>query len=422
MMSRGALGRCGLRPGALRWWALAVLLFSTLLLGGRSAAASNDGPWSPAVPVRPPAPPAVAAADDPTPSTVGKPLALPPLKAVLIVGPIDGDYGSWTMAEKSNMDLAAAELAAHGVTVHKFYTPNNDWNQVRAAAAGAHFLFYRGHGIYWSPMPSPIVGGFALKDKFVSSDDIRAELQLARNAIVMLYACFSAGTSGNDTASISSQEAQRRVAMYSDPFLDIGAAGYYADWFGDAFEKLVRYLFEGRTLGETYEAFYDFNAATVERYTHPDNRDNVMWLDKDFWDGQTKYNYAFAGRPELRLVDLFRVRTMRVSPPSASYLATPTSSARALHLTVNDSDGAPLRWTASLEGGAGWLMLSATSGDGGEPVQLTLTPGGGPEGVYSATVRITTDTPDVQNNSLTVPVTMRLVSSVQAVWAPALMK
>jgi len=37
-------------------------------------------------------------------------LSLPPLKAVLIVGPIDGDYGSWTTQEKGNMDLAAAEL------------------------------------------------------------------------------------------------------------------------------------------------------------------------------------------------------------------------------------------------------------------------------------------------------------------------
>lgn len=45
--------------------------------------------------------------------------SLPPLKAVLLVGPIDGDYGSWTQSEKENMDLAADELAAHGVEVHK---------------------------------------------------------------------------------------------------------------------------------------------------------------------------------------------------------------------------------------------------------------------------------------------------------------
>jgi len=127
------------------------------------------------------------------------------------------------------MDLAAAELAANGVTVHRFYTPNNDWGQIKAAAEGAHFLFYRGHGVYWDSMPSPTVGGFHLKELFVSSDDIRNDLHLAPNAIVMLYGCFTAGSSSEDSGSISSAEAQRRVAQYSDPFFDIGAAGYYAN-------------------------------------------------------------------------------------------------------------------------------------------------------------------------------------------------
>jgi len=52
--------------------------------------------------------------------------SLPPLKAVLVVGPIDGDDGSWTQEEITSMELAASELQANGVTVHKFYTPNND--------------------------------------------------------------------------------------------------------------------------------------------------------------------------------------------------------------------------------------------------------------------------------------------------------
>ena len=120
------------------------------------------------------------------------------------------------------MDLAAAELQANGVTVHKFYTPNNNWDAIKTAADGAHFLFYRGHGVYWSPMPTPAVGGFSLKNGFVSSNDIRNDLNLAPNAIIMLYSCFSAGSSSIDGGPISSAEARRRVAQYSDPFLDIG--------------------------------------------------------------------------------------------------------------------------------------------------------------------------------------------------------
>ena len=37
------------------------------------------------------------------------------------------------------------------------------------------------------------------------------------------------------------------VAQYSDPFFDIGGAGYYANWFGNAFERFLTYLFEGQT-------------------------------------------------------------------------------------------------------------------------------------------------------------------------------
>ena len=139
--------------------------------------------------------------------------SLPPLKAVLVVGPIDGDYGTWTLREKANMDLVAAELQANGVIVYKFYPPNNDWEQIKVAAEGAHFLFYRGHGVYWGPMPYPTVGGFALKNHFVSSDDIRSDLNLAPNAIVMLYGCFTAGSSSIDDPPIHSLEAQRRVAQ-----------------------------------------------------------------------------------------------------------------------------------------------------------------------------------------------------------------
>lgn len=229
------------------------------------------------------------------------------LKAVLLVGPIDGDTGAWTMQEIEHMEIAAAELESFGVSVHRFYTPNNDWDQIKDAADGAHFLLYRGHGVYWSPMPTPTVGGFCLSENFVSSEDIRRDLHLAPNAIAMLYGCFTAGSSGNDTQSVTSAEAQRRVAEYSDPFFDIGAAGYYANWFGDAFQMFVHSLFQGNTLGETYEAYFDFNSSTVERHTHPNHPTAAMWLDKDYWyDPLPQYNHAFVGQPNATLADLFQ--------------------------------------------------------------------------------------------------------------------
>jgi hypothetical protein len=256
------------------------------------------------------------------------PLSLPPLKAVLIVGPIDGDTGDWTLQEKNNMDLAAEALTSHGVEVHKFYTPNNDWDQIVAAATGAHFLLYRGHGVYWTDMPTPDVGGFALKNGMISSSQIRSDLKLAPNAIIMLYGCFTAGTAGNDTTSISSAEAQRRVAQYSDPFFDIDAGGYFADWFGGAFPSYVNSLFAGQTQARAYEAFFDFNADTVERYMHPDHPSQVMWLDHDVWDDMVKYNNAFVGQPDVTLEDLFGDQTHAPEPtpePTAEPTPEPTA-------------------------------------------------------------------------------------------------
>ncbi len=232
-------------------------------------------------------------------------LDLPPLKAVLLVGPIDGDDGDWTRGEKANMDLAAAELEAHGVTVHKFYTPDNDWTQI-TAARGAHFLLYRGHGVYQGQMPRPTVGGFSLKDAFLSPAQIRADLQLAPNAIVMLYGCFTAGSASSDEVPITSAEAQRRVTEYARPFMDIGAAAYYANWHGDAFQMFVRALFAGQTLQQTYETYFDYDQTTVERHAYPADARYVMLLDKDSNDdGMLQYNYAFVGKPESTLSGLY---------------------------------------------------------------------------------------------------------------------
>lgn len=258
----------------------------------------------PSVPVQ--AQSTISSAAAGTPSSVAPThLDLPPLKAVLLVGPIDGDDGEWTRNEKANMDLAAAELEANGVTVYRFYTPNNDWTQITTAARGAHFLLYRGHGVYQGQMPHPTVGGFSLKNGIIVPARIRADLQLAPNAIVMLYGCFTAGSSSADQVPITSAEAQRRVTEYARPFMDNGAAGYYANWYGDAFQMFVRALFAGQTLQQTYEAYFDYNQNTVERYAYPADATYVMLLDKDIDGEMIQYNHAFIGKPEQTLSGLF---------------------------------------------------------------------------------------------------------------------
>lgn len=241
-------------------------------------------------------------------SDLGSPLAIEgilsgqALKAVLVVGPVVD--ASWTATEKDNMDKAAQALSKHGVQVLKFYTPDDGWDKIVAAARGAQFFLYRGHGVAWGGDPLN-VGGLRLTDKFVSPDDIRSQLRLAERAIVMLYGCWTAGSADGDE-SLSSAEAQRRVAQYADPFMDLGAAGYFADWWPEAFPYWVDQLFQGRTLGQTYETFWDYDAATAERHQDPLHAWLNLWLDKEATqNGGYQYNYAFVGQENANLVQLF---------------------------------------------------------------------------------------------------------------------
>ena len=399
----------------LRW--IPTLLTLAVLLSGTIGSVQAEPP----MPRTPPSPPSAPPQPPTRPEIVSQPStnvsALPPLKAVLLVGPIDGDYGSWTTQEKQNMELAAAELQANGVTVHKFYTPNNNWAQIKAAADGAHFLFYRGHGVHWSPMPHPTVGGFALKNRFVSSDDIRNDLNLAPNAIVMLYGCYSAGSSSIDGGPISSPEAQRRVAQYSDPFFDIGTGGYYANWIGNAFQMFVRYLFQGMTLGQAYETYPDFNSASVERYVHPNHPDKAMWLDKNNW-GYTEYNNAFAGLPDRTLANLFKPE-MELSPSAITHMAEPSFPGRTFTLRVGGSGSGTFTWTANVElAGLSWIDVQPPGGNSGQEITVTITPNGQALGTYHADIRIVADDPEILNRDQTIPITLRVLDRVYYSYLP----
>jgi hypothetical protein len=401
---------------AARASALVTAVFAASLCIGRAA------PPTPRVPAYPPLARLPAPPIEPPSAAALSPmraLSLPALKAVLVVGPIDGDSGEITSREKTNMDLAAVELQANGVEVHKFYTPSNDWDEITAAAAGAHFFLYRGHGVYWSDMPAPDVGGLALKGRFVSPDDIRNELDLAPNAIVMLYACFAAGSSSIDDVSITSEEAQRRVAQYSDPFVDVQVAGYYANWYGGSFQALVGYLFQGMTLGQAYRTYFDYDASSAETYVHPDHPDLAMWLDKDTQDGLTQYNNAFVGTLDKTLDDLFGPQPIQTTLEQINYLATPADLARTYVIGVYGTQSETFSWHASLSSGAdAWMTLEPLSGTSEQSISVVITPTGRALGQYQASLQITSDSPDVLDDSEAVPITLRVVERVYSTVLP----
>jgi len=303
------------------------------------------------------------------------------------------------------MELAAAELEAHGVTVHRFYPGNSDTDEIEQAAKGAHFLLYRGHGVYDGNLPYPNVGGFSLSSGYYSPDRIRQNLDLAPNAIVMLYGCFTAGSSSatGDTYDIGITEAGRRVAQYSDPFFDIGAAGYYANWFGNAFAQFSANLFAGQTLGQAYENYADFNPDTVHRTTHPDHPEMAMWVDKDYW-GYWQYNNAFVGKSGQMLEDLFPVATLMDIPGSITFTVTVENDVviQPTDYIVTPGNGggdAVLDWTLSAEGD--WFTVTPQTGS--TPDGFTVTPqcfDTSRPGTYTGVVTVTVTNPVYTRNPI----------------------
>jgi len=390
---------------------LIVLMVGTT--GGAYAA-----PPEPGTPPYPPLPSSQPPTNIESNAAPSQPLDLPPLTAVLVVGPIDEPDGEWTVREKANMELAAAELEANGVTVHRFYAPETDWGEIRAAAEGAHFFLYRGHGVYWSWMPAPVVGGLALLGTLVSPDDLRRDLKLAPNAIVMLYGCFTAGSSSIDENPIPSEEAQRRVAQYSDPFVEIGVAGYYANWFGDAFRVYVRSLFQGMTLGQAYEAFYDFDPATVERYMHPEEPGLVLWLDKDRLESGWQYDNAFAGLPDLTLSDLFQSSALEVTPSAIAHIAGPDYPPATFSLHIDSTSPDPFHWVATVTPQVPWLELHPSSGSNGQDASVVVVSTDLASGTHQATVQIAADDPQLQDSEQTIPVTVHVVQRVHTAYLP----
>ena len=362
------------------------------------------------------------------PAAAGLDLAgLPQLKAVLVVGPIDGPTGSITRQEIANMELAAARLSANGVQVLKFYTPNDSWANIVAASNGAHFLMYRGHGLNWNPADwvTPTVGGFSLTEKMYSSADIKREFRLAPNAVVMLYGCFTTGSSTTDPGPINQEEARRRTSQYSQPFFELGAAGYYANWYGNAFAKFVDNLFSGQTLGDAFKNYSDFEAAKWAATTHLSISNLPMWLSWDTWAQpypipSPQFNHAFVGQSSKTLVDLFKP-TVQLSAPALAYIAKPSAKSATYKVAVQASGGASISWTVTPASGTSvpsWVTYTPTAGSTGTDLSITISPPSG-EGKYQASLDIKTAD---GSSKQTLSITMIATNNPRYIFLPGVIK
>lgn len=410
-----------------RYKHLHVLAAVLLIIMGATVSTGQVEAVSPVITSGPPRPPTEIVPPVQPPPALTHVLGLPAIKAVLLVGPIDGNDGSWTRQEIANMELAAAVLEAHGVTVHRFYPGTGTFAGIEQAAQGAHFLLYRGHGVYDGNLPHPNVGGFSLSSGYYSPERIRQNLHLASNAMVMLYGCFTAGSSSatGDEHDIGIAEASRRVAQYADPFFDAGAAGYYANWFGNAFEQFLTNLFAGRTLGQAYENYFDFNPNTVYRTTHPDHPAMSMWVDKDNW-GYWQYNNAFVGRSDRTLQDLFTPELGGLPAAVRFSYSIPYHAFLAgvyVLMPKNTGSSATLDWQVTTD--RPWLHVTPQSGK--TPQGFTLTVAGfdvTTVATYSGFITVAASGPaPVYHSPQVLPVTLEVIDrSFEHIYLPLILR
>lgn len=254
------------RPSLLQIRALAVTQTNpqTVFLGAESSEVSYRGVWQSTLASPPPS------------------ILLPtfPPKAVLIVGPIDAPTNQQTQAAIEAMETKATLLEGYGFQVVRLYHPNATWQNIRANLSGASIVLYHGHGFGYNPGDTNYLStggannGFCITDPnnlsgatLATQDMLIAYSQLARNAVVMNFACYSAGSSASDTTVVSEDVAKRRVNDYAYTFLTIGAEAYFA---GGDWSYYLNYMHSSldHTTGSAYQTAPGYDPATLRAYSH----------------------------------------------------------------------------------------------------------------------------------------------------------
>jgi len=168
-----------------------------------------------------------------------------PLKAVIIVGPT----GSLTSQNLNNGERMAQQAETMGMDVRRVFHPRATWQRVLANIQGANIVVYMGHGNGW-PSPygpfqektkngfglNPYEGGRAADHKYYGGNPIRANIQLAPNAVVFLvHLCYSSGNAEPGMAIPREDVARQRVDNYAAAFLAVGARAVFSSSY---FQKL----------------------------------------------------------------------------------------------------------------------------------------------------------------------------------------
>jgi len=241
-------------------------------------------------------------------------------EAVLIVG------DRAPAENKARMEELAVILEAAKYKVHRFYSPNNKWVDIKKAALNASFFIYNGHGTTLGLNEG--FGGLVINE-FISAQRIVDELKFNRNPVVIYQsACGAAGTSEGDPLDIGVKEAALRVAETAKPFLMIGASAYYADNYYGGVNTFLQHFLAGEALGAIYqEIASSWTNIEVNRALNDSALDSDLFLGvsssgggkkeiitqvngkqvKKYEQQEKKYSIAFIGPNELTVNDVLLV-------------------------------------------------------------------------------------------------------------------
>lgn len=338
-------------------------------------------------------------------------------RAVVIVGPV----GDSTQTYINDAEKAAQVLEANGFQVERLYHPNATWDAVKEKMHGAQIVVYEGHGTTTYGFALTIDPNDANKCQIVSQQEIKDNIQLAPNAVVILsHACYSAGQSSSDPTPVDSGVARQRVQNYARTFLDIGAVAYFANNYFDAAEDYLAAMFDNpdQTMDYVFKngGYYWYNGKPLLTFSYDYNPDYTLYLLQDADDDH--WNRAFAGDTEAVVRDSIEPRQMQLSPTSIGYLTLPTGGPASYTIAINNAGSGNFAWTtAYTPTSSGWFTVAPLAGSSGQVITVTLDPGGHALGTYVGQVEVTAEggTLDPQQS---VDVTLYVVDHIYSAYLP----
>jgi hypothetical protein len=249
--------------------------------------------------------------------------SLKQLKAIIIVGPVDKE---WDKNSIENQKKTAKYLKDMGVQVIEFYPPNDKWESIVKASAGAHIFIYSGHGS--NQGINYEIGGICLTKNIYHAQEILDNLKLHKNALILFNSvCGAAGSSAIDNNDIGKKEAIKRVSEYAYPFYKLNAGAYYANNYTGCLIPFLESFFQRKNIKSIYKAqaslyqkiegysVYQYDSqfevsvaaqpSTNKLVTQFVGIGNGKWKEQKVMDFKS-YDVAYVGKPNFTVVDLFK--------------------------------------------------------------------------------------------------------------------